>query len=225
MPHVEADGVLRSLDWLADNAATVTRVRVWGGDLVELPPVLPAVLEFRCGISPKLKVFPSLPAAKIVRIWGCEGITEIPELPCADQHVDVWGCPNFILQTAGFSPRDDRSVMYGNRFFMFKGRGAWRVNVGAKGSFTVAELRLRWGKGTNPKNPRGQPAALAMVEELVEKLAKLHPDEIKNLDIVERADGELYGQREMPAAESIVRCINVFRVLRGELPFPTRAEN
>ena len=180
---IEADGRRRVLQWLRENAAAVTRLKCWGSDLVQLPAILPSVTRVRIGAS-RLTLLPELPLAEHVTIWNCSGLTELPELP-AGLNVNITDCANIILQS-------EKVGKWGDRFFLIKARGHWRVFVGWY-VFTIAEARLRWGIGTNPYNPKGQPDPLAIVEGLVEKLARLYPDERPH-DFVELQGRELFGQ-------------------------------
>ena len=218
MAYIRADGVIRDLPWLYKNAISVTNLFFGGTDLDELQPIELSSLTNvyfggpwrHCG----LKRLPELPAAKYIRLMNCEFLTELPEMPMA-KDIRINACPNLILQTS-------TTGRNGHRFFLVKIRGHWRVVFDYR-ILTVAEARLRWSEGTNPRNPAGQPKPLAMVNELVEKLLLLHPDEAADLDYIDMADeGLLFGQREKLLVESVaggvVAIENFRRALRGEAP-------
>jgi hypothetical protein len=102
---------------------------------------LPAATVVRVDNCAGLTALPELPAATVVWVDNCAGLTALPELPAATV-VRVDNCAGL---TAG---KDSR----GYQFFGLKIRGQWRVIAGCR-NLSINDALEHWGPGGSSDRP------------------------------------------------------------------------
>lgn len=167
------DGEERSTEWLREHGDEVTEILVSGSPL-DMPPCLPNARRFFIKYAHDTTSLPKLPAVETFEVRSCQNLVAIPELPNGRWVAIKGTCPSFEFSAGPSS--------MGNYFVGAKIRGHWRVIVGIK-YFTLAEARVRWGKGTNDSTfvgvehkREGQPEPLALTEEVFRKIVERYPE-------------------------------------------------